>query len=111
MEEPGTRTEGPPAEGQRTTGDNRSEIASLIEMVRVMIQDRERQEREITEERERRERERERRNANARTASEKKVKCELPKCDDRWSDCKTCSLNEQQPQTPPGVAALWSRSS
>ena len=30
--------------------------------------------------------ERGRRNANARTASGKKVKCELPKCDDRWSD-------------------------
>ena len=59
MEEPSTRTEGPPAEGQRTAGDNRSEIASLTEMVRVMIQDRERREREIAQERERREQERE----------------------------------------------------
>ena len=90
MEEPGTRTEEPPAKGQRTTGDNRSEIASLTEMVRIMIQDWERQEREITEEREHHEQERERRNANTQSASGKNLKSVLPKCDDRWSDCRTC---------------------
>ena len=48
-----------PAGSQRTTGGALPEIASLTEMVRVMIQDRERREREIAEERARRDEERE----------------------------------------------------
>ena len=59
MEEPSTHAEGTPAEGQRTTGDTLPEIASLTEMVRVMIQDRERREKDIAEERIRRHQERE----------------------------------------------------
>ena len=53
MEDTGT-----PAESQTTTGSALPEIASLTDMVRVMIQDRERREREIAEERVRREQER-----------------------------------------------------
>ena len=57
MEDQGTHAEVTPAESQRTTGGNLPELASLTEMVRVTIEDRERREREIAEERERRERE------------------------------------------------------
>ena len=53
MEDTGT-----PAESQTTTGSALPEIASLTDMVRVMIQDRERRKREIAEERVRREQER-----------------------------------------------------
>ena len=53
MEDTGT-----PAESQTTTGSALPEIASLTDMVRVMIQDPERREREIAEERVRREQER-----------------------------------------------------
>ena len=49
---------GTPAESQTTTCSALPEIASLTEMVRVMIQDRERREREIAEERVRRKQER-----------------------------------------------------
>ena len=57
MEGQGTHAEISPAEGQRTTGGNLPELASLTEMVHVMIEDREHREREIAEERESRERE------------------------------------------------------
>ena len=49
---------GTPAESQTTTCSALPEIASLTDMVRVMIQDRERREREIAEERVRRKQER-----------------------------------------------------
>ena len=55
MEEPGTHAASTLAEGQTTTGGTLPEIASLTEMVRVMIQDRESREKEIAEERVRRE--------------------------------------------------------
>ena len=57
MEDRGTHPEGGPAESQRTTGGTLPELASITEMVRVMIEDRERREREIAEDRERRDRE------------------------------------------------------
>ena len=59
MEDQRTHAEDVPAGSQRTTGGALPEIASLTEMVRVMIQDRERREREIAEERARRDEERE----------------------------------------------------
>ena len=43
MEDQGTHAEVTPAESQRTTGGNLPELASLTEMVRVMIEDRERE--------------------------------------------------------------------
>lgn len=54
MEDQGTRAA---PESQTTTGRNRPELASLTEMIRIMIEDRERRERVITEERGRRKRE------------------------------------------------------
>ena len=59
MEEQRIHAKDVPAGSQRTTGGALPEIASLTEMVRVMIQDRERREREIAEERARRDEERE----------------------------------------------------
>ena len=59
MEDQRIHAEDVPAGSQRTTGGALPEIASLTEMVRVMIQDRERREREIAEERARRDEERE----------------------------------------------------
>ena len=57
MEDQSTHAEGTPAESQETTGVRLPEVANLIEMMRVMIQDRERRKKEVTEERRRRERE------------------------------------------------------
>ena len=57
MDEQGTHAANAPAEGQTTTGGTLPELANLTDMVRVMIQDRERREREISEERRRREQE------------------------------------------------------
>ena len=57
MEDRGTHAEGGPTESQRTTGGTLPELASITEMVRVMIEDRERREREIADDRERRDRE------------------------------------------------------
>ena len=54
MEDQGTHTEAISAEGPRTTGGSLPELASLMEVVCVMIEDRER---EITEEYEHREQE------------------------------------------------------
>ena len=56
-EGPAARTEGTPAEGPTTTGNALPELTSLTEMIRVMIEDRERREKEIAQERERRDRE------------------------------------------------------
>ena len=56
-EEQHTHAEGPPAEGPTTTGNTLPELSGLTEMVRVMIEDRERREQEIALERERRDRE------------------------------------------------------
>ena len=53
-EEPAARTEGTPVEGPMTTGYALPELTSLTEMIKVMIEDRERREKEIAQERERR---------------------------------------------------------
>ena len=73
MEEPSTHAEGTPAEGQRTTGDTLPEIASLTEMVRVMIQDGERREKDIAEERIRRDQEREEERRRQQEESELRI--------------------------------------
>ena len=57
MEDHGTHAEGGPVKSQRTTGGTLPDLASITEMVRVMIEYRERREREIAEDRERRDRE------------------------------------------------------
>ena len=68
MEGPNTQPAGPLAEGQThakgttagtptVTGNALPELTSLTEMVRVLIEDRERRERETAQERERRDRE------------------------------------------------------
>ena len=58
MDQEGSHAEGTPAEDQMITGSNTlPELANLTDMVRVMLEDRERRECEITEERERRDRE------------------------------------------------------
>ena len=57
MEEPNTHAEGPRTEEQTASGRALPEISSLTDILRVMMEDRERREREIAEERERRERE------------------------------------------------------
>ena len=57
MEEQNTHAEGTPAEGPTTTGNSLLELSSLMEMVRIMIEGRERREREIALEREQRDRE------------------------------------------------------
>ena len=84
MEDHGTHAEGGPTESQRTTGGTLPELASITEMVRVMIEDRERREREIAKDREReiaeererqeREREEERKRSDAqREESERRI--------------------------------------
>ena len=50
MDEQGTHAANAPAKGQTTTGGTLPELANLTDMVRVMMQDRERREREISEE-------------------------------------------------------------
>ena len=102
MEEPGTHTKELPAVGQRTMGDNWSKIASLTEMVRVMTQDREHRDREIAKERERCEQEREEK-ADSRTTSGRTVNSTLPRCANKWSGCRTCSMNPQLLQSLPGI--------
>ena len=57
MENQDTHAEDAPAERQGTTGGTLPELTSLMEMVRVMIVDRERREQEIAEERQHRNRE------------------------------------------------------
>ena len=52
-EGPTAHAEGTPADGPTTTGHALPELASLTEMVKMLISDRERREREIAEERER----------------------------------------------------------
>ena len=76
MEEEGTRAANAPASGQEQTTGGMPEITSLTEMVRVMIQDRERREKEIAEERTRRDRERDeerRRVEREREESEQRI--------------------------------------
>ena len=76
MEEEGTRAANAPARGQEQTTGGMPDIASLTEMVRVMIQDRERREKEIADERTRHDRERDeerRRVEREREESEQRI--------------------------------------
>ena len=54
MEDKGTLAEAAPIESGRTTGGAMPEVTSLMEKVRVMIEDREHRERVIAEDRDRR---------------------------------------------------------
>ena len=89
MEDRGTHAEGAPAKGQRTMGSTLPELATFMDMVRVMINDQERRAREIIDaviERLPRNANaangRERRNEDASICNEKKASVES-KCTER----------------------------
>ena len=84
MEEQNTHAEGPPAVGPMTTGSTLPELSGLTEMVRTMMEDRERREREIALERDRRDREiAEERERRDRERDEERERMERQREDER----------------------------
>ena len=73
VDRPDAHAEGTSADGSRTTGNALPEFAGLTEMVRTLIEDRERREREIAEERERMDRLREEERRHYAEESERRI--------------------------------------